>query len=97
MADLTDEHALYGAEERRYLQLAQRDGLLSADDAQRLDAAYRITARRTRGPLRGVLPRLLLDAQDGRVLDDEPGPEQAVARWSLYERLRAQTQERHAA
>jgi hypothetical protein len=98
MATFNDEPAIYAAEQEAYLAQARRRGLLSNDDSRRMRVAYGATARRTRGSHASVLPRLLLDAQDGgRVLTTPTSAEQAGARWSLYERLREQTQHRRAA
>lgn len=97
MATFNDERAIYAAEQEAYLAQARQRGLLSIDDSHRMRAAYRSSARRTRGSHSSVLPRLLLDTQDGWVLMGRTSAEQAGARWSLYERLREQTKDRRAA
>jgi hypothetical protein len=97
VSTFNDERAIYAAEQEAYLTQARRRGLLSLDDSRRIRAAYRSSARRTRGSHASVLPRLLLETQEGWVLTGHTSSEQAGARWSLYERVREQTKDRRAA
>jgi hypothetical protein len=91
MATSEMDRRVYAAEQERYLAQARRNGLFSDDDARRMMAAYRASEHRTSEPPGSVLPRLLLESQEGGVLELAPSTEQAGARWSLYERIREQT------
>ena len=91
--DERDERAIYQAEHERFLEQARRAGLLTGLDARRLHTAYLASVKHAQASPASVLPRLILEAEDGVVLDRLEHPERANDRWSLYERIREQTGE----